>query len=69
MLTSAKVGAANPEPDAAAPLGSAVEPPASIEENVSVYAAWGIPDNAVLVFEDLLHPGPDIVAAAHALDE
>ena len=40
----------------------------SIVEQIGVHAAWGIPDDAVLVFEDVAHSAPDIVTAPHALD-
>jgi hypothetical protein len=34
-----------------------------------IHSAGWIPDDAVLVFEDVAHSAPDIVTAPHALDE
>ena len=41
----------------------------SIVEQIGVYSARRIPDDAVLVFKDFAHSAPDIVTAPHALDE
>ncbi len=40
----------------------------SIVDQIGVHAAGWIPSDPVLVFEDLLHPGPNIVAAAISSD-
>lgn len=40
----------------------------SIVDQIGVHAAGWKPHDAVLIFEDLLHPGPDIVAAPKSSD-